>query len=158
MTEIIIRGQPEVIGLREAKALLRAVDCILNTMGFYYYNPVIVSFKSRMKYQGEAYLNNIDICKNLDFSDTAATIIHEMVHVYLEESNEYITSTLASKIKTDVIDLANFIVVRSQKWAAFRAHLKISYEGDPDTYNRDEDHREHMESKGKGYRQHRRKR
>lgn len=161
MAKFIIKGKTTVVGMREFRAILRAADCILRVMNLHPKSDVIdVRLKSLRGCVGEANatLGYINIKKDLDFSDMAVTVIHELYHCYADEQHkdsEWITSTVSARIKADVVKLANVLVKASQRYAAYAAHQKISYcRGDPTKYNRNEDHTDHEKSKGSGFRKH----
>lgn len=183
MAEFKIKGQPKVIGMREFRALLRAADCVLRMMGLHPKEELVdINMNDSSRSRGEIIVRVVSkksleakiagtanrmfgvikIREDLDFSETTAVIIHELFHCYSGEEhwdNEWITSTMAARIKADVIQVANLLTEASQKYAAYKAHQKIAYrKGDPDEYNDEQHHEKHEESVGERFRRHRRKR
>ena len=145
--KFIIKGTPKRIGMREVRALLWATDFVLGFMGFSYnVQQVKIKFVNRKRtwpdsnWAADVHRKTAEIRLTNDylFSATATLIIHELFHLYADNGHEYEVSTFVSKIKADIIEAANHAIKNGQKWAAYRAHLLISYRGNnenSDEYN-----------------------
>lgn len=165
MAEFKIKGKPTEVGMREFRALLRAADCVLRMMGLHPSKPtlniILVPSKKLGEDTGGVAFRSHDavfVGNELSFSVMATIVIHELFHIYSGEGvfdNEWITSTTASRIKDDVIQIANFLMANSQRYAAFKAHQKIAYlKGDPSEYNDAQFHEGHAKSAGEKFRRH----
>jgi len=153
----IISGRPNNCSFTEVKALLRAADLVLRYMGFNPPHWESVAVKLRAESGGSAYQNgSIELCKGAGFSEMATLVTHELLHLYNNNfavTEEWLVSSVTSRIKTDVIDLANLTMARAGSWAAIKAHCKLTYnQDDQDVYNEDqwtEDHAPSVKSKTK---------
>jgi hypothetical protein len=168
MAEFKITGKLTVISMREFRALLRAGDCVLRMMGLH---PSLdrgemlrVNLVPEGKLEeGDAAdatfdTNTIRILQDRAFSQMATCVIHELYHLYEQDDerrrNEWMASTITARLKDDVILIANQLMTSSQRYAAFKAHLKIAYlKGDPDEYNQTQYHPS-LDTAGRKYRRH----
>jgi hypothetical protein len=106
--------------------------------------------------QATVELNQIELKRDLEFSHMATVVIHELIHLYFdfkENEEEKLTSTLTSKIKADVIRMANVLSENTQQRAAYIAHTKLAYRpGGSDFYDKSQFHDNHSDSAGSKYR------
>lgn len=169
-----IQGRPKRgpsvknISVTEVKALLHASDVILSYHG---YSPVLsvitIKFikefkgvtKTGEKIAGDASYSEsfIRIEQGLNWQSMAITIIHEMIHCYIDfpyHETEANTSNLTNKLKKDILDVYNILVDGTFRRAGYFAHTKISYppkEGEPDFYAEQWDGIYTIENKGKRF-------
>jgi hypothetical protein len=163
-----IKGNIEGISKEEIRAVFHACDVILQ---YHNVRPLcdIITVKLTnedlgLTKTGDKVVGNANIKECIikiinekrTFSSFVTIALHEMIHLYFrfpDGIEEKLTSTLTSKLKSDVVRILNILVENTYKRAAFIAHTKISYlpEG-TDFYDNDQYRKDHEESKGKKYR------
>lgn len=163
-----IRGSLEGISKEEIRAIFNACDVVLQ-----YHNvkpsksTIIVKITKRdlgLTKTGDEVAGNADFrtCviqirkKKREFSALVTIVLHEMIHLYFRfpnDSEEKLTSTLTSKLKMDVVRIANVLVENTYQRAGYIAHTKISYKPKgKDFYDDKQYHKDHEQSKGAKYR------
>lgn len=127
------RGKPEKVSREQVRAFLHASLAVLS-----YHNrhpcrtPILVVFRKGLADWGlwRPFVSRIDLRSDLDHEEMLTTCLHEVIHACIrfpEETKEKCTSTLCSKLKSDVAQIAELLVKNAYRRAAFIAHTKMSY-------------------------------
>jgi hypothetical protein len=141
---IVLKGcKADYVSREQIRAFLYATLMVLS-----YHNrapalPLVVTIKRRMKDLGNCCGSRIDLRADLQPEEMLTTCVHEVIHACISfpaGQVEKCTTTLCSKIKTDVLRIADVLLEGTYRRAAYIAHTRIHYppKGD-DFYDPDED-------------------
>jgi hypothetical protein len=91
--------------------------------------PLSVGKNRGEKSGGTAWRNNRLIHLNDvgDFDNVLTKVLHEMIHIYIEESPEKTTCILTNRLKPWVVGIYEVLINGVYQRAGYIAHAKISY-------------------------------
>lgn len=138
-----LTGSPSHCSREYVRAWLQASACVLA-----YHNKILppvvrvefVDFINEgVAGQWSPTSHKITLLRNLRPEQMATVILHEVIHAACgDDTDEKCCSTLTARLKPEVQLLAQPLVDRTYKRAAFIAHTKLSYVTDEDHYDKDQ--------------------
>lgn len=143
---IIIRGKADNVSTEQVRSFICATIIVLSYHNRVPMFPLAVRIKKKLGGNwGTCLGSEIELLSSMKPEDMFTTCVHETIHsaiTFPEGQIEKCTSTLCSKIKNDVIKIADVLLHGTYKRAAYFAHTKIAYRTDGDDfYDQDENNK-----------------